>query len=45
VFTQLLKNNVGKTKLIKKSKKEEINEWLSPGEENAGKYINYLNKI
>uniref|UniRef100_A0A914LLP2 Uncharacterized protein n=1 Tax=Meloidogyne incognita TaxID=6306 RepID=A0A914LLP2_MELIC len=35
VFTQLLKNNVGKTKLIKKSKKEEINEWLSPGEENA----------
>ncbi|CAK5083498.1 unnamed protein product [Meloidogyne enterolobii] len=38
VFTQLLKNNAGKTKLIKKSKKEEegeANEWLSPGEENA----------
>nr|CAD2177403.1 unnamed protein product [Meloidogyne enterolobii] len=35
VFTQLLKNNAGKTKLIEKSKKEEMNEWLSPGEENA----------
>uniref|UniRef100_A0A914N484 Uncharacterized protein n=1 Tax=Meloidogyne incognita TaxID=6306 RepID=A0A914N484_MELIC len=35
VFTQLLKNNAEKTKLIKKSKKEETNEWLSPGEENA----------
>ncbi|CAK5082936.1 unnamed protein product [Meloidogyne enterolobii] len=38
VFTQLLKNNAGNTKVIKKSKKEEKQEpteWLSPGEENA----------